>query len=117
MPRNHVPPLHGGRVSRPSPTAIHDLVYRTRLSAATQTRPTWTRISDIPTVCLDRQNLSRCIVVALVVGTILFLINQADVVIAGRATSTTWIKVGLTYLVPFFVSQYGVLLGAHRSGA
>lgn len=86
------------------------------MSAATQTRPTWTRISEIPLVCLDRLNLSRCILVALLVGTVLFFINQADVVFAGRATASTWLKVGLTYLVPFFVSQYGVLLGSRRQG-
>lgn len=85
------------------------------MSAATETRPTWTRITEIPLVCFDRANLSRCIAVALVVGTILFFINQADTVFAGRATAATWLKIALTYLVPFFVSQYGLLVGSRRS--
>jgi len=42
-------------------------------------------------------------------GTVLFAINQLDVLLAGRATGLTWLKVALTYLVPFLVSNYGVL--------
>jgi hypothetical protein len=44
----------------------------------------------------------------------LFFINQLDVFLAGRATSLTWLKVALTYLVPFCVSNYGVLMATHR---
>jgi hypothetical protein len=46
------------------------------------------------------------------VGTILFAINQLDVVLAGRATWVTWLKAALTYLVPFFVANYGVLVAS-----
>lgn len=67
-------------------------------------------------VCLDRRNLIQCIAAAAVVGSILFFINQADVVLSGRATLSTWIKVGLSYLVPFVVSNYGILLASRRSG-
>ncbi|MHB8613624.1 MAG: nitrate/nitrite transporter NrtS [Candidatus Dormibacteraceae bacterium] len=49
------------------------------------------------------------------VGTVLFLINQADVVVSGRATTATWIRIGLSYLVPFLVSNYGIAIGS-RSG-
>lgn len=116
LPGNHLLSLHEGGVSRSHAPATREVVSHTRLSAATETRPTWSQISEIPLVCLDRLNLSRCIAVALVVGTILFFINQADVVFGGQATAATWLKVGLTYLVPFFVSQYGLLLGSRRSG-
>ena len=80
-----------------------------------RTGPTWSRLSEIPGVCLDLRNLSRCIAAALIVGTILFLINQADVVFGGRATGATWLRIGLTYLVPFFVSQYGIVLASRTS--
>ena len=70
---------------------------------------------QIPSVCLERRNLSRCIAAALIVGTILFFINQADVVFGGRATTATWVKIGLSYLVPFFVANYGIVLGSRRS--
>jgi hypothetical protein len=48
------------------------------------------------------------------VGTVLFFINQADVVGGGQATAATWAKIGLSYLVPFFVSNYGIVIGSQR---
>ena len=52
---------------------------------------------------------ARALRVAAVVGTILFLINQADVVLSGNLTPVVALKVGLTYLVPFSVSTYSAL--------
>jgi hypothetical protein len=49
----------------------------------------------------------RAILVALVVGTILNLINQGDALSAGRHID--WAKALLTYLVPFCVSVHGAL--------
>ncbi len=49
----------------------------------------------------------RSCCVALVVGTILNLINQGDAVLA--MTSVNWIKIVLTYLVPYAVSTYGAV--------
>ena len=48
------------------------------------------------------------------VGTVLFVINQLDVVVAGDATTATWVKSGVTYLVPFVVSNLGVLTATKR---
>jgi hypothetical protein len=42
--------------------------------------------------------------VALVVGTILVVINQPDVLLSGQVTALVVAKIGLTYLVPFSVS-------------
>jgi hypothetical protein len=74
-------------------------------------------VAEIPRVCLDVRNLRRCIAAALIVGTILFFINQADVVFGGRATMLTWVKIGLSYLVPFFVANYGIVLASRRPGS
>jgi len=49
--------------------------------------------------------VARAFKVALVVGTILTLINQGDLLIAGIAPD--WIKMILTYLVPYCVSTHG----------
>jgi hypothetical protein len=49
----------------------------------------------------------RSCCVALIVGTILNLINQGDAVIA--MSSVNWIKIVLTYLVPYAVSTYGAV--------
>ena len=48
------------------------------------------------------------------VGSILFCINQLDVVLRGDATTAVWLKGGLTYLVPFCVSNAGVLVATKR---
>jgi hypothetical protein len=53
--------------------------------------------------------LRRAVRVALVVGTLIFLINQADVVLSGHLTRLVAVKIGLTYLVPFSVSTYSAL--------
>jgi hypothetical protein len=59
-----------------------------------------------------RPHLGETIRVAVVVGTVLFAINQLDVVLAGKATWVTWLKAALTYLVPFLVANYGLLVGS-----
>ncbi|MGH3191675.1 MAG: hypothetical protein ACRDPY_32745 [Streptosporangiaceae bacterium] len=41
-------------------------------------------------------------------GTVLCAINQLDILLAGRATGITWLKIGLTYLV----ANYGILVVA-----
>ena len=62
-------------------------------------------------ICFRREHLRRTVRIALVVGTILTLINQADVIFGGDATVITWIKAGLNYCVPFVVSNLGLLAG------
>jgi hypothetical protein len=60
-------------------------------------------------------HIGKTMRVALLVGTILFVINQLDVVLRGQATASVWIKGGITYLVPFVVSNVGLLLGTRRT--
>ncbi len=62
-------------------------------------------------ICLRREHLRRTVKIALVVGTILTLINQLDVILKGDATSLTWGKAALNYCVPFIVSNLGLLAG------
>ena len=65
---------------------------------------------------LYRPSLRKTLVVTLVVGTILFGINQLDVVLRGDATAMVWVKSAVTYIVPFCVSNAGVLVGTRREG-
>src|SRR5947208_1255182 len=58
-------------------------------------------------VVFSKSSLSKCIPIALVVGTILSLINQGSVIFGGHATDATWLRVGLNYVVPFCVSSSG----------
>jgi hypothetical protein len=61
--------------------------------------------------CLQRRNLSRTARIALVVGVVLTLINQGGVITAGHATTATWVRCGLNFVVPFLVSNAGLLSG------
>jgi hypothetical protein len=49
----------------------------------------------------------RSLLVALVVGTLLNLINQGEALFAGQAIH--WGRAILTYIVPFIVSTHGAL--------
>jgi hypothetical protein len=55
---------------------------------------------------------ARSLAAAIVVGTILNLINQGDALLAGRRLD--WFKLALTYLVPYCVTTYGAV--SFRSG-
>jgi hypothetical protein len=74
----------------------------------------WTNIAEMLALCRRPAHLRKTIAVAAVVGTLLFLINQADVVISGHANGVVWLKVGLTYVVPFLVSNYGIAAATYR---
>jgi SOS response regulatory protein OraA/RecX len=60
---------------------------------------------------LQRRHLRRTVRIALVVGVVLTAINQLDVIVSGDATTTTWVKCGLNFVVPFVVSNLGLLRG------
>ena len=61
-----------------------------------------------------RPMLWRSLIVALVVGTILTLLNQGDVLFAGSWKSPLCWKIPLTYCVPFCVATYGALSNGRR---
>jgi hypothetical protein len=50
--------------------------------------------------------VTRSLKVGLVVGTILALINYTDRIVGGAMTGVDWLKLALTYLVPYCVSTY-----------
>lgn len=52
---------------------------------------------------------TRALGVAVVVGTGLNLINQGDRLVSGGPID--WLKLALTYAVPFFVSTHGAMSG------
>ena len=66
-------------------------------------------VRDALHIVLQPEHLRRTLTIALVVGTILTAINQADVIARGDATSTTLAKGVLNYVVPFIVSNLGLL--------
>ncbi len=63
-----------------------------------------------------RDVVQRSVRVALTVGTLLVLINYGDRLFAGDLRRLDWIKMALTYLVPYGVSTYASV-GALRGRA
>jgi hypothetical protein len=53
----------------------------------------------------------RAVRVALVIGTLLFVINHGAAVRSGTMTQARWLSAGLTYLVPYAVSIHGQYMG------
>lgn len=51
---------------------------------------------------------------AAIVGTLLGLINHGDAIVAGTMGPARWIKLGVTYLVPFSVSLVSSVLTLSR---
>lgn len=66
---------------------------------------------DALAYCCRREHLRRTIPIALVVGVVLTSINQLDVILAGHGTTVTWIKSAMNFVVPFCVSNLGLLSG------
>ena len=63
--------------------------------------------------CGRRQHLRRPRRIALVVGIVLTAINQLDVILRGDAVALTYLKCGMNFVVPFIVSNLGLLSGRH----
>jgi hypothetical protein len=73
-----------------------------------------------PTLALwfQRATVQRAITVAMIVGSILTLINQYDAIASGSFGAKFFFKMGLTFLVPYSVSSYSsvmALRAAQRS--
>ena len=61
--------------------------------------------------CLVPSHLRRTVTIALVVGTILTLVNQGDVMLAGHVSAAIALKVAANFAIPFVVSNLGLLSG------
>jgi hypothetical protein len=59
--------------------------------------------------------LRRSLYTAIVVGTVLVLINQGNLIIAGNANAQLLWKIPLTYAVPFCVATWGALINSRMS--
>src|SRR5207248_10109231 len=65
--------------------------------------------------CSAPSNLRRTLTIAAIVGCILSIINEGDVIVNGHAGGTTAVKMCLNFVVPFIVSNLGVLAGTRRA--
>lgn len=63
---------------------------------------------------LHRPMLKRSAMAALFVGTVLTLLNQGDLLLAGQWNGSFYWKIPLTFCVPFIVATYGALTNNRR---
>ncbi len=56
----------------------------------------------------------RSLIIAAIVGSVIIIVNQGDLLLSGAISPLTWIKIGITPCVPFCVSLYGAYL-AYRN--
>lgn len=61
-------------------------------------------------IATDRSVMRRAAKIALVVGVVIALINYADLIMSGAMGITEWIKVAVTFLVPYCVSTYSSVM-------
>jgi hypothetical protein len=61
--------------------------------------------------CLRRKHLRRTTRIAFVVGLVLTAVNQGAVILAGDTSTLTWVRIAANFLIPFVVSNLGLLSG------
>ena len=68
-------------------------------------------VVDAVRYCTQPLRLRRTVRIALVVGVILTAINQLQVIFDGHATVATWLRCAANFVIPFVVSNLGLLAG------
>ena len=61
-----------------------------------------------------RPMVNKSLTAAVVVGTVLTLLNQGDLLLAGQWNAAMYWKIPLTYCVPFCVATYGALTASRK---
>ena len=85
-----------------------------REAALVVVAPTWATPREACALVLRRATLRRTLTIALLVGTILSLVNQGGVLAGGDASLVTWLRVFANYVVPFCVSSAGFLSATRK---
>ena len=75
----------------------------------------WFRfLHTIITYSLERDTIVRSLKAALVIGTLLGLINHGQALLGGHFTGSELVPLLITYLVPFCVTTYGQVQGKRQ---
>lgn len=68
------------------------------------------KFKTVMALSFEKQIFRRAIFIAVIVGLILNLINQGDVLLHLNFSQIDFTKFGLTFFVPYFVSTYSSVL-------
>ena len=64
---------------------------------------------------MNKKNITTALLVAIVIGSVLNLINSYDVFVEGDFSGKNIIKIMLTYIIPFSVSLYSSIRAGRQS--
>jgi hypothetical protein len=78
-------------------------------------RPVWTRPIEAVGLVLRGRTARVAVPVAAVVGTVISVVNQADVLIGGHASGITWVRIAVNYVVPYLVASVAYLSACRRN--
>ncbi len=74
----------------------------------------WSRPHEAVTQVLCGATLRTCAPVALVVGTVLSVVNQGDVLVKGMGDGLVVLKLAANFVIPYVTSSTGALLTVRR---
>lgn len=80
----------------------------------TAANPVWTRRLEAVALVLRGRTLRTGGPIAAIVGTVLSVVNQGDVIVSGQATGATWLRIVVNYLVPFVVASVAYLSACRK---
>ncbi|MGD9620733.1 MAG: nitrate/nitrite transporter NrtS [Mycolicibacterium sp.] len=87
------------------------------MGSADQRRDTWGRPREALAMFLRGATVRTAGLTALLVGTVLSLVNQGAVIADGHSDGGTWVRIAINYLVPFCVASVGFISARRaRSG-
>ncbi len=69
----------------------------------------WSRPADAVVLVLRGRTARVAVPVAAVVGTVISVVNQAGVIVAGEATGFTWVRIAVNFVVPYIVASVAYL--------
>jgi hypothetical protein len=78
--------------------------------------PTWVRRRDAVALITRGVTFHTASRVALVVGTLLTVVNQGEIIWHGEQTAMTWLRVVFNYAIPYVVASIGYLAPLRRPG-
>jgi fatty-acid desaturase len=76
----------------------------------------WSNLAEACAMVARGRTARTALPVALVVGTVLSLVNEGDAVFQGRFTVSVVVRVITNYVVPYCVASFGYLAASRRPG-
>ncbi len=74
------------------------------------------QLNEAVAYCARTEHLRRSTRIALVVGLVLTAVNQGSVILGGDASTLTWVRCAANFMIPFVVSNLGLLGGRPGRG-